>query len=69
MIGEIIRDVKVNPLQKTIPGLECDTLADFSIIAGDLNYRLMSNYNEFIKDKSQVYNNFKQLDELSLAMA
>jgi len=41
MMSEVIHEAKINPLQTYFKGLECDTIADYSIMAGDFNYRML----------------------------
>lgn len=45
-----------------MPGLEIDSLAEFSFIAGDLNYRLNSTYFEFQRGEIDAIKDFKALD-------
>jgi len=40
MMSNVVQGAKINPLQTYFKGLECDSIADYSIMAGDFNYRM-----------------------------
>lgn len=42
MMGEMITESHLQPLQQVYKGLESDTAADISILAGDFNYRMVN---------------------------
>jgi hypothetical protein len=48
-----------------VPGLEIDTLADYAIIAGDLNYRLNSTFPAYERGDFDPIKDFNVLDQLS----
>jgi len=44
--------------------LDCDFIADYSFILGDLNYRMNSTYSEMIEDSDRINVAKDLLDEL-----
>lgn len=67
MAGELIRELKLQDLQQTrYTGLECDSLADFSFIFGDLNYRLNSDFEYLTAHMEETKK--KSMDQLYLSM-
>ena len=44
MSRKLVNEVKMQPLQQSIPGLESDSLSDFNFYLGDMNYRLMTTF-------------------------
>lgn len=74
MIGEIVKDMNLNPLQKALKGIETDTLADISIMTGDFNYRMHSSIDamqqRFASQKGmeEFFSHWHKEDELYLAM-
>jgi hypothetical protein len=68
-VGELVRDFRLYPdrQSKQIPGLEIDMLCDFNFIAGDLNYRFNSTFDDYTARKFHPLKDFKTLDQLYLA--
>ena len=79
MIGDIVKEAKLQPLQSIYKGLECDTYAEICIMAGDFNYRMVGphdnqtacqKFDAMLKanDFKQYFKDWKNSDELHLAM-
>ena len=65
MISELVQEFKLHrPQNEKAPGLECDSLAEFSFIAGDMNYRLNSTFEEYSHKRIDPIRDFKSLDQL-----
>ena len=52
MASQLIKEMKVQRIQDSIGGLECDQIADFAFFQGDLNYRLNTTFAELNNENS-----------------
>ena len=69
MASEIVNELRLQHIQSTLPGLECDQTSSVCIFMGDMNYRMntfFSQFNNINIDKAPRL--FKTLDQLQDSM-
>jgi hypothetical protein len=44
MAQQLIQELKMAETHKNLPGVECDSLSEFCLFMGDMNYRLNTDY-------------------------